>query len=359
MKNAHGLRGCRKSIRILTGTLTAMPVITVLAGMASCGTVSGEPGFGGSGTSSSGASSSGASGPGPGGSSGASGSGSGSLGASSGSAPGSGTSGGSSGASSGQGFSTTDAGGKDAAAPVQPCSTVGSIQTCCTAGKQTCMASGEVPVPSWGPCLDPAGTPLSCVVCGGELAPTCDAGKEAGPPPPPPSVCTDPVVSSEPKILVGYEPAMGQTVGLTGQIKVWVNDENPPFIAPGEVVDNTTGAVTTPGMRTATAADGLLDEPALYIAPQSPTNGGTPLFPQWIKGSYNNNPPARGTFAGGAPMDPPPAGAMLGAQYTGEFIWDVSKLGLALGQYTAVFSVHDGDRDRAIGCVTITINSGG
>lgn len=338
-------------MRILVGTLTAIPAVAVLAGMPSCGSNSGDHGLGGSG-----ASSSGANGSGPG-SSGANGSGSGSLGASSGSAPSSGTSGGSTGAGgSGQAFTSTDAGGKDAAAAAaQTCSTVGSIQTCCTAGKQTCMASGELPVPTWGTCLDPAGTPLSCVPCGGELAAFCDAGKEAGPPPPPPSVCTDPVVSSEPKILVGYEPAMGQTVGLTGQIKVWVNDENPPFIAPGEVVDNTTGAVTTPGMRTATAADGLLDEPALYIAPQSPTNGGTPLFPQWIKGSYNNTPPTRGTFAGGAPMDPPPAGANLAAKYTGEFVWEVNKLGLAPGQYTAVFSVHDGDRDRAIGCVTITI----
>jgi hypothetical protein len=151
---------------------------------------------------------------------------------------------------------------------------------------------------------------------------------------------------------------MGQTVGLTGQIKVWVNDENPPFIAPGEQVDNTTGAITMPGTRTATAADGLLDEPALYIAPQSPTNGGTPHFPQWIKGSYNNNPPTRGTFNAGAPIDPLPAGATPNSLYTGEFVWDVSALGLAPGTYTAVFSVHDGDRDRAIGCVTIVITSG-
>jgi hypothetical protein len=354
---ANELRGYPGFLRIVAGTLTAMPVVAVLAGMPSCGSNSGDHGFGASG-----ASSSGASGSGPGGSSGATGGASGSgttgVGGSSGSAPSSGTSGGSAGASSGQAFSSTDAGGKDAAPPAQTCTTVGSIQTCCTAGKQTCLAAGEVPVPTWGPCLDPAGTPLSCVACGGEFAPTCDAGKESGPPPPPPSVCTDPVVSSEPKILVGYEPAMGQTVGQTGQIKVWVNDENPPFIAPGEVVDNTTGAITTPGMRTATAADGLLDEPALYIAPQSPTNGGTPLFPQWIKGSYNNNPPTRGTFTGGAPMDTPPAGANLAAQYTGEFVWDVNKLGLAPGQYTAVFSVHDGDRDRAIGCVTITIQGG-
>ena len=189
----------------------------------------------------------------------------------------------------------------------------------------------------------------------------CDAGP---PPPPPPAVCTDPTVSNEPQILVGYEPATGQSVGMTGQIKVWVCDENSPFIAPGEMVDNTTGAVTAPGNRTATAADGLLDEPALYIAPQSPTNGGTPLFPQWIKGSYNNNPPTRGTFTGGAPVDTPPPGSTLGTAstgggrgcaYNGEDIWDVKALGLPPGSYVGVFSVHDGDHDRAIGCINITI----
>jgi hypothetical protein len=174
-------------------------------------------------------------------------------------------------------------------------------------------------------------------------------------------------VSTEPEILVAYTPAMGQTVGATGQIKVWIDDENPPFIAPGEQVDNMTGAITMAGTRTATAADGLLDEPALYIAPDTPTNGGTPHFPQWIKGSYNNNPPTRGTFTGGATVDPIPAGASTGtgggglggllAQYHGEFIWDVKALGLGPGTYTALFSVHDGDRDRAIACVTIVIAS--
>jgi hypothetical protein len=54
-------------------------------------------------------------------------------------------------------------------------------------------------------------------------------------------------------------------------------------------------------------------------------------------------------------MDPPPPGSALAAQYTGEFIWDVTTLGLGPGSYTAVFSVHDGDRDRAIGCVNIVI----
>jgi hypothetical protein len=144
-------------------------------------------------------------------------------------------------------------------------------------------------------------------------------------------------------------------VSNSGLIKVWVQDENSPFIAPGEQVDNTTGAIIAPGDRTVTATDGLLYEPALYFAPQSPTTGGTPYFPQAVKGSYNNNPPTRGTFTGGAPIDPPPAGSNLSLQYKGEFIWNVAALGLTPGSYTAIFSVHDGDRDRAIGCITIIV----
>ena len=328
-------------MRMLARRLVAAPTIAVLTAAASCGGTS-APGFG---FDTDGGSSSG--------DDGGSGASSGSRGASSGSGSGSGSTSGSGGPSS---FKGADSGSM---APSSQACTLGATQICCNVGIQTCSGGGEVPTPTWGPCLDTNGANVTCVpnpcIAGGESAKGCDAGMEAGPPPPPPAVCTDMQVSTEPEILVGYAPAMGQTVGVTGQIKVWVNDENAPFIAPGEQVDNTTGAITTPGMRTATAADGLLDEPALYIAPQSPTNGGTPLFPQWIKGSYNNNPPTRGTFTGGATIDPPPAGSTLAARYTGEFIWDVSKLGLGPGTYTAVFSVHDGDRDRAIGCVTIVI----
>jgi hypothetical protein len=174
-------------------------------------------------------------------------------------------------------------------------------------------------------------------------------------------LCTDPTINNEPNILVGYSPTASQTVASNGQIKVWVNDERPPFIAPGEQVDPNTGAILAPGDRTATAPDGLLWEPALYIAPQTPQNGGTPHFPQWIKGWYDNGtattkgPPTVPVAIQVPGMDPPPAGSMLVEKYTGEDIWDVSALGLAPGSYTALFAIHDGDRDRAIGCVTITI----
>ena len=151
--------------------------------------------------------------------------------------------------------------------------------------------------------------------------------------------------------------------GPNGQIKVWITDERAPIIAPNEQVDGTTGKITMPGDRTAKAPDGYLWEPALYIAPQTAENGGTPHFPQWIKGWYNNmlppaggRPPA-GTGAQVPGIDPPPAGSPPSLQYDAEDIWDVSALGLRPGTYLGEFVIHDGDRDRAIGCVTIVITA--
>jgi hypothetical protein len=174
-------------------------------------------------------------------------------------------------------------------------------------------------------------------------------------------LCTDPTVSNEPEILAAYSPASGETVRENGQIKVWINDERAAIIAPNEQIDMMTGMITMPGDRTAKAADGYLWEPALYIAPMTAENGGTPHFPQAIKGWYNNMPPPPGQRPpNGAGvqvpgMDPPPAGTALPLQYSSEDIWDVSALGLAPGTYIGEFVIHDGDKDRAVGCVTIVI----
>lgn len=185
-----------------------------------------------------------------------------------------------------------------------------------------------------------------------------DAGPASpqGPLPPLPALCTAGGANNEAKILVGYAPASGETVGANGQIKVWVNDEGAPIIAPGEQIDPATGAITTPGDRTAKASDGYLWEPALYIAPDTAENGGTPHFPTAIRGSYNaTTKKGGGTLVPG--MDPPPAGSSLSQSYTGEDIWDVSSLGLAPGTYIGEFVIHDGDKDRGVGCVTIVITN--
>jgi hypothetical protein len=271
------------------------------------------------------------------------------------------------------------AGNSGGTAPNQPqaCSPAGTTRSCCGAGTQTC--AGPVEFAVWGPCLDAKGAALSCSVTGGcgpgEFGPACDAGVDSGTKcgpgefgpgcdggtPPPPALCKDDKINNEPEILAAYEPASGQSVPRDGQIKVWVNDERAAIIAPNEQIDPNTGLITSPGDRAAKAPDGYLWEPALYIAPQTAENGGTPHFPQSIKGWYNNNPPAGGARppAGAGVqvpgMDPPPTGTRLPEKYTTEDIWDVSALGLAPGTYIGEFVIHDGDRDRAVGCVTIVI----
>ena len=45
----------------------------------------------------------------------------------------------------------------------------------------------------------------------------------------------------------------------------------------------------------------------------------------------------------------------LGEKYTAEMVWSVDALALPPGMYIAEFVIHDGDRDRGVGCVTITI----
>lgn len=271
------------------------------------------------------------------------------------------------------------------------CPTPGETRDCCQDGTQTCSSVSEFA--TWGPCLV-GGQPVDCRVdsppyeCGtGEFAKYCDGGMppplpcgdgefgpdcvDGGPPLPPlPGLCSDITVNNEPEILAAFSPANGESVGLDGQIKVWITDECPAFLAPNEQIDAATGKITVPGDRVAVASDGYLFEPALYIAPETAETGGTPHFPQWVKGKYNNMPTA-GPFGmfnpflcapfavvpTGPSIDPPPPGAMLNEAHNTEFIWDVAALGLAAGTYIAEFVIHDGDLDRAVGCVTITIRA--
>jgi hypothetical protein len=354
-----------------------VPLLLVAAAFVACGSQGGASDFGG-------------------------GSGSGSGGGSGGSSSG-GSGGGSSGALG------DDGGGPDCSAgsaDVQGCKcSAGETHACytgpagtrgvspCHDGTQTCTASGEFG--AFGPCtgegLPPSpgacgGAPPdggSCVPatcprvnaqcgtipdgCGGTVdcgqckgGETCGTTSNGEPNVCLPSLCEGNTVNTEPEILVGYEPGKGQTVGQNGQIKVWVNDECPPFIANNEQIDSATGDVTSPGDVNAKASDGYLYEPALYIAPMTAENGGTPHFPQHVKGSYDNNTSCLCGFLCPAPtpapaIDPPPSGSQTPEPYTAEFIWDVSQLFLPPGSYTGEFVIHDGDVDRGIGCVEIVI----
>lgn len=181
-----------------------------------------------------------------------------------------------------------------------------------------------------------------------------------------PGLCQSGGVNNEPEIIAGYSPSTGQTVGATGQIIVWVQDEGAPFIAPGEQVNLTTGQITSDPNQGTKAPDNYLWEPALYLDSNTAETGGTPHFPSFIKGQFSNTAPVMGNVITGATADPIPAGTQITpAQssrfgnffnwYTAEYIWNVSSLGLTTGNHQAEFLIHDGDRDRGVGCVQINI----
>ena len=255
------------------------------------------------------------------------------------------------------------------------CPKPGATMSCCEKGRRMCIGGDEFA--TWGPCLAlVGGAVLTCELDGGldcttnefavgcrdasipdggldcttnEFAPGCRDGGQ--------SLCTDKTINNEPEILAGYTPAAGQSVGMNGQIIVWLTDEHPFPIAPHEQLDLVTGDITLPGDRTARASDGYLWEPALYIAPETAESGGKPHFPQKFKGTYNNNPMngVKLQPMNGAPIDVPPAGVSLREKFDAEAIWDVAALGLSPGTYSAQFVVRDGDDDRGVGCVSIII----
>lgn len=223
------------------------------------------------------------------------------------------------------------------------------------------------------------------------------------PPPPPPVVaeygCSQSQFNTEDEILVGSDPGPGATT--SGKLRVWVTDELSPRIAPNEVIDPNSGLATTPGDRTALDSDSdgegkFLWEPVVYVTPASgqlpagpfcdATNTGcTPHFPDLFKGDYNSsnsmggfnsiysggNP---GSSTKGPPIDPDwinykngpgmannPAGFRFGQElpFMSEYLWDVTKFGLAPGNYWAQFVIHDGDTNVGISCITLRIPESG
>lgn len=262
------------------------------------------------------------------------------------------------------------AGSASATGAGEPCDMQGKTRQCCVGGTQTCSGLAEFPM--WGPCVDASGmTVTSCSKCEpGEFGGTCDAGTPPPPPPPPPPpLCDDPRTNNEPQILAAYAPAAGETVREDGQIKVWVTDELPAFLAENEQIHPMTGAVVTPGDRGGLNIDGYPNEPTLYVTPVPPTLGtGGAFYPQWVKGDYNNQPSLgpdiaklfdTSTVSKGPAVDPAPQGmATLPETYNSEFIWEVNAMHLTPGTYLAQFVIHDGDLDRAVGCNMITITPG-
>jgi hypothetical protein len=186
--------------------------------------------------------------------------------------------------------------------------------------------------------------------------------------------------STEPIIFVGTDPAPGQAVGPNEEIRVWVNDETPPKIAPHEIVDPITGKIT-PGDRTAIDGAGngyFLWEPALYITPLTSANKngpfsgdaenhGKPYFPTQIKGDYDPNPEGQQIEMVGPPIDTDfinfengPQNTQLTNKYlttgfTSEYTWSVNSLGLRPGAYHVELVIHDGDTNLGITCIALRL----
>ncbi len=195
-------------------------------------------------------------------------------------------------------------------------------------------------------------------------------------PAPKANACITNPFNEEPDIFLASDPAPGALSVAGSQMKVWVDDGNGGSISQNEIVDPTTGKITTPGDRTATDGKGAnyyLWEPAIYLTPISSPgmsgpyigdseNGGTPHFPTIIKGeiSYAGTGNRSGFVPNIPPIDPPVnvVGGRKGhGGHIAEFIWDVNTLGLTPGSgyYRAQIVVHDGDGDLAINCTTIQL----
>jgi hypothetical protein len=197
-------------------------------------------------------------------------------------------------------------------------------------------------------------------------------------------------------ILLGSAPGPGGSVGRGGQVRVWVVDERAPKVAAGETL-TATGQTVHSAQVGASSGGPYIWEPSIYLTkmPATPVrtlgsgreifagdaeNGGTPNYPDFIKGEYSNDPSSDSVriaapqpidqdyrlFENGPdyqsrpPVEPIPDLSQKDWKYAAEYIWDVDnlKLGgipLSPGSYRAQFVIHDGDDNMGIDCTTITI----
>lgn len=173
---------------------------------------------------------------------------------------------------------------------------------------------------------------------------------------PPATLCTPGGKNNEAGIIVAYSPISGQTISVSGKVRIWVNDEYAPVIAPNEQVNLKTGQITSYGNTSALAHDKFLYEPAVYISPQdAETNLNAGHFPDNIKGDFDNKPPSTKVAIKGAPVDPLPSGSSAPEKFTSMYTWNVGSLNLSPGIVQLEFSIPDGDEDRGFGCITLNV----
>lgn len=179
--------------------------------------------------------------------------------------------------------------------------------------------------------------------------------------PPTGSLCNKGGANTNPELIVAYSPEHGSAVRSDGQIKVWLNGPAPFRVAPEEKINRSSGQIKTMGDRSATAPDGFIWEPALYIFPNTVDKGGRAFFPNFIRGSYNNSDQEDGgdqqqgikVSYGAEPV--PPKYIYKDKGRSLQLVWNVRDLGLGPGFYQLQVMVHGGDGGRAIACWAIRV----
>ncbi len=179
--------------------------------------------------------------------------------------------------------------------------------------------------------------------------------------PPAESLCRKGGANTNPELIIAYSPEHGAAVRSDGQIKVWLNGPAPFRVAPEEKINRSSGQIKTMGDRSATAPDGYIWEPALYIFPNTVDKGGRPFFPTFIRGSYNNSDQEDGgdqykgikVSYGAEPVPPKIFYQDKGRSL--QLIWNVKDLGLKEGFYQLQVMAHDGRGGRAIACWAIRV----
>ncbi len=168
--------------------------------------------------------------------------------------------------------------------------------------------------------------------------------------PPITSLCQKGGANVHPEALIAYSPEQAGAVSSNGQISLWVSDTKPPYIAPDEQIARGSGAVIQHGNLTARAPDNYLLEPQLYIFPYTISRNGTPYFPDFVKGAYNNGVPLVSYNT-----DILPAYALPKSNYTVEFVWNVKHIGLTDGSYSIEFVAHDGHQKLGVKCMSLRV----
>jgi len=168
--------------------------------------------------------------------------------------------------------------------------------------------------------------------------------------PPVANLCSKGGANTRPDIMIATSPSQSSGVSSDGQISLWVSDKLPPLIGPNAKVVKSSGAVKDQGDTTTPAPDGFFWPPQLYIFPATEENHGKAYYPAYIKGYYNNGIPLVSYNS-----DVLPPNALPKNDYTVEYVWNVSDIGLTDADYNIEFIAHDGTTGLGVKCLSIRV----